>query len=317
MKRVALCGFASAFSLLSACGGGGGSSGVVSTPTPPSSLVYPTFTALSANQQIPITGVFATRTTVSTASGDNTSPMQVASRTFSGGNLSITYDATTKSYTLVDGSFSSAAYGPDNLMGDNGFESDAVIYLRGGGTNVSSQLTLYKPEGNAKLGSPPLSYTTLFAWGQSNYTNNSDGTETTAVSDIVYGVGGFQTAGPDMPKTGSATYSGPVMGMHINGTEVEAVTGQAFLEANFGANTADARMLLNGATLGSTKEIVGSGSIDSNKFNGTMSGAGYSGAYDGAFNGPRAKEMGYSFSLSESGGGRIIGVGGGATSSPP
>lgn len=300
--------------LLSACGGGGGG-GISSTPapTPTPSPTYQTFTDTTSNWQIPVTGVYGNRSYVSTASGTTFGPLTTSAKSFSGGNVSITYDAATKSYTVTDGSFTSHSYGPDQLGPPSGVESAYTTYLRGGGTTLSEQLSIYRPEGNPKNSEPALSYTTLFMWGQSRYVSNSDNTETTVTSDVIYGVGGFQTLSSDMPKTGTANYSGAILGTYDKGSTIEAITGQSFLEANFATNTVEARISVLSPTISPNISIAGGGSIAGNKFSGSMSGAGYSGAYDGAFNGPRAKEMGYSFLLANPDGSRLTGVAGGRT----
>lgn len=310
-----LTGAAAALSLLSACGGGGAAGGVAvippppPPPPPPPAAVYPSFATPTSNQQVPLSGVVLSRTDVSTSTGQTQGATSVAAKPFSDGSLSISYDAATSSYTVHDGS-RSQTFRPADIRPDFGINGPAFqnYYIENAGPTQQDYLSLYRPGGGG--GDVALTYTTLSEWVRISYTDSNDGRTRTTTSQDVMGVGGFETLASDMPRTGTASYAGPLRGYHVNGTALLNVTGQAQLSANFAAGTVQADLFLNRAGF-STLLVGGAGSIASSRFGGTLSGGGYSGPFDGAFFGPAAAEMGLSFSLINAGGERIVGVGAG------
>jgi hypothetical protein len=174
---------------------------------------------------------------------------------------------------------------------------------------------VYRPEGAGQ--DIALTYTTLLQFVRLSYSENSDNTVQTTVSDMIYGVGGFQTVPSDMPKTGSASYQGPLRGSYSNGTTIDSIVGQTTLSANFGTGQVDTKLFMNSPSLSNGTVVVSAtGSIDTNKFSGNINDQGFTGAFDGAFNGPRAVEMGLGFRMTRPDGANIIGVGAGKTSSP-
>ncbi|HEY0412728.1 MAG TPA: transferrin-binding protein-like solute binding protein [Allosphingosinicella sp.] len=311
MKNIAkLAAGAAAACLLSACGGGGTSGGVgiipAPPPPPPPAATYPSFAALTSSQQVALTGIAVGRTDRSGAGGSTPGVNAIEARPYANGSLSIAYDAATNSYTIRDGA-ASQAFAAADLRPDFAFNGPAFQnYARGVGSASEDYLSLYRPGGGG--GDVALTYTTLAMWTRLRFTD--DGTTTTTRTDATWGVGGFETVASDMPRTGGASYAGPLRGQYVNGTAVENVTGQARLVADFAAASVRADLFLNRSGA-STLTVGGTGTIAAARFLGSLAGGGYSGTFDGAFFGPRAAEMGLSFSLAGSGAERIGGVGAG------
>jgi hypothetical protein len=310
--------YISLFSLctLAACGGGETNVSSTPTPVPAPSPNYDRFTNLTHNQQIAMTGVFATRTDSSTVTQSLRGPTYTFFKPFSTANLSVTYDAASNTYTVRDGSFTSHAFGTDQRQPTYELNGPSFAdYSVGDGSTFTEVFSIYHPGGGGQ--DPTLSYTTLFQFVRLGYSTNSDNTVVTTVNDLYYGVGGFQTLSSDMPKSGTAVYQGPLRGFYSNGTTLDAVRGQTSLTANFGTGKVDTRLYLESQSLGGSTVIVsGSGPIDTNKFSGSINDGGFTGAFDGSFNGPRAVEAGLSFRLLGADGANIIGVGAGKINNP-
>lgn len=287
-----------AVSMLAACGGGGGTSGGVGStppPPPPPTVTYNSFGNLTTDQVIVLSGVtFRTNNTLGTSS------TVVTARPFSNTPLRIGYNSATGGYT-VQTQNGSTSFLPADIDPNLTYNGPAFTNYAKSATDRYDFLSLYKPAGGGD--DVPLTYTTLV----STTRVISDGATQSSQHDNMYGVGGFQTVSSDMPRAGSATYTGPLRGASVNGETIRGVFGQARLMANFGAQTVQADLFLNGVT-GSTIVVGGTGTIQSNFFGGNLSGEGYSGAFDGSFFGPQAAEMGLSFLVTGSDGTKIGGA---------
>jgi hypothetical protein len=154
-----------------------------------------------------------------------------------------------------------------------------------------------------------LSYGALFE------TTSSDGD---ALLTFFYG--GQGTIQAEMPTTGTATYSGIVDGLWVDGSTTRRLFGsEARLVADFATGTVTSTLELVGrgdpfgdfmaapaTTLGT---FTGTGFIDGVTFGGRYADtAGYSGGFDGNFFGPAADEYGLVFSLTGGPGQGVIGV---------
>lgn len=283
--------------LLTACGGGGGTSGGVDStppPPPPPAVTYNSFGNLTSDQVVILSGVTFTRSDNPFGSGATT----VTHRPFSNSALRIGYNSATGGYTVQSHS-GNQSFLPSDIDPSLTFNGPAFTnYAKG----TSDYLSLYRPAGGG--GDVPLTYTTLVSWTRAiTVTGNTQ-------TDTMWGVGGFETVASDMPRTGSATYTGPLRGQSVNGTNIAGVSGQARLTANFGTQSVQTDLFLNGVRP-STLVVGGTGTIQSTRFAGNLSGEGYTGVFDGAFFGPQAAEMGLSFLVSNPDGTTVGGVGAG------
>jgi hypothetical protein len=299
-----------ALALLGACGGGGGG-GPLSTPLPPPPPPppnYSSFAAQSGNQQVPLSGVVLSRIDTSPPSGHITGDTAVTPAPFSDGRLEISYDAADNSYTVRDGTYSQEFLPADIRITDGTNGPAFVNYVRNPGTRNSDYLSLYRPSGGG--GDVALTYTTLAMSTRIAITDSADGKTTTTRTDAFWGMGGFETVASDMPRTGTASYLGVLRGFSFDGPTTLNVSGQSRLTADFAAATVRAELFANRAGF-STLLLDGTGAIAAARFGGTITGGGFSGAFDGAFFGPSAAEIGFSFTTSDSAGRRIVGVGAG------
>ena len=224
------------------------------------------------------------------------------------GNLTLHYDAQADSYTMSDGTKSMTFPESSYLAEDS--NDDFVVYDIYRGDEDFDTLTLLRPGTNGVIN---LTYVTYGYWQ-----SRPDSTR----SDFTYFVGGVQTPVAEMPLTGSASYSGVADGLALVGGQAYALFGSTgTLAADFGTGTVSTSLTLRGnpnigedfapyvpgtVALGT---LTGTGTIGagSNKYSGTLSGAGMSGGLDGAFFGPGAAETGYSFQV-QGGNDRAIGV---------
>lgn len=113
---------------------------------------------------------------------------------------------------------------------------------------------------------------------------------------------GFETKSDNMPGTGSATYTGEMVGIVSSGGQVNDIAGQVSMNADFGTNKTNGSI----DTGGSFNDItLASGNISGNSFSGqaktdasSVAGSfatGTSGNYQGRFYGPSADEAAGSF----------------------
>jgi len=289
--------------MLTACGGGGGG-GVESTPAPyvPPRLMSTSFNDLVTQTDFALTGVTSSRTDTSTASGGTMGATTITPRLVNDGSLTISYSAAIKGY-IVHNNATSQVFRAEDLRPDLAFYGPAIsTYSRTEG-GTSDFLSIYRPAGGGA--DIPLTYTTLVS--STRVTSDPSGATR---NETLWGTAGFTTPAADMPRTGSASYLGPLRGVSVNGTALTGVAGQARLSANFAAQSVQADLFLN-RTGFSTLVVGGSGAIQANRFNGNLSGSGFNGVFGGAFFGPQATEMGLSFSIANPDGTQIFGAGAG------
>ena len=254
--------------MLAACGGGGGGSsgggGPTGTAAPQGGLTLPT--AGSGSSVIAENGTLGGLQIVhQTLSGKSSVSVAGTPRTWGStttpiGDLSV--------FRSLDG-------------------TSAVVTSSGGGGS----------SGGAAISS--LEYTSYGVWLESSASGVLTGS-----SDQVSGAGGFvigdATPVGDMPRTGSASYSGRAVAVELRDGQVpRTLSGTFDATADFGSGTvtagADLRDAVNGASFG--RVAMNGLGIRGNTFSGAASTGSHSGTVEGGFAGPRAAELGGSFAL--------------------
>jgi len=268
---------------LSGCGGEGGG-GVNSTPAPPS---YKTLDQLTGNQTFQTGGVHF-QVNAGTFSGQGTDAF--------GHGLVIDYNDAAGTFTLTapggtTGTFTQADFVPA--------ASDATTRVFEKFTGARGQeLILSRP----LVGGVQLSYLEVGQFADFDTLNGQ----------IWLAVGGVPTLASDMPKSGTATYTAMTSGSIIGPTTANRTddnASSATFSANFGTGAINTTLHLIGAAPTPTDygTFTGTGSIASGTPGFTGSFAGTAGAgFSGAFFGPQAKEMGYTY-IFTSGSNTVIG----------
>lgn len=210
--------------------------------------------------------------------------------------IDIVYSAADDSYTLTDRNGSHVPFTPADIVpSDPGI--GGVKYRIDVPNNVFSHtdFTRFVP----KVNGVPLSYTLMGIWHQ----------DYGQVIDVM--VGGVPTQAGNLPTSGSAIYQAAV----VSGAALTSGAGNspvisydlgsggstATFSADFGPGTVQTTIGLRGMdSKGATNDLgtlTGDGTISATAptFAGTLSQAGGSGAFSGAFLGPQAAEMGYGF----------------------
>lgn len=220
----------------------------------------------------------------------------------------IRYDAATQSYIIRDtGSTAiTSTFAPADKVPA---ESDATYTVyRKVGSGTTETFRLLNPGAANPL--IALTYTSFGAWRRS-----TPGAATTAVNDT-YFVYGIKTAGADVPRTGTGTYTAALDGSFENRTAVYALSGTGSFLADFAAGTIGFSATPVG-TPGAGAPLAfgtinGSGPISfknaSFKANGTN--GSYAMDIAGYFFGPAAAEIGGTFRLNGgngNGNGAIVG----------
>lgn len=272
--------------LLAACGGGGG--GIASTPTPtPGTGGTPTPTPppptyLTLAQIIAQGGDRSFDTGgVEYSTGDNFAKNGKIDKFGAGPHVA--YQASTGNYTVSEPGATTVVFNdPHDVL----VRSDDNSWL--GFRNGNSNFTILVPQINGIV----LSYTLLGNWSDPQ--------------TIRVGVGGVPTLRSDVPVSGTASYLTGVGGSIIphGGTSL-ALPGSGAsgtFSVNFASATVSTTMVLKGtdpntSTAFDFGTLTGSGMIDSGGpgFSGTLSQAGGSGLFSGAFFGPQATEFGYAW----------------------
>lgn len=161
-------------------------------------------------------------------------------------------------------------------------------------------------------------------YGQLKLTDNSGTTNTDYVAlgvwgvapsavasgDAVYGttVFGKNTPINDIPNTGSATYTGTLIGWMLRENKVEQMRGGVTIGADFAKNAVtfgvDAKIAINGpggvTTYSDIAKLTGGGNIIGNRYFGGIASEddpSLRGDLDGAFFGPQAKQTGGSLTF--------------------
>jgi hypothetical protein len=278
--------------MLAGCGDGSGG-GVVSTGPGPAS--YTKIADLTGDHTFQTAGVQY-----------NTAPTGFANSSTQalGSGVTIAYTASTNSYKLTAPDGSTTTFGPADLASNSPPPlsvpppANTQQWFRNNGTTSDSfRLTVPQVNGVA------LSYTVVADW---EHVNNLGQTGVARIA-----IGGMPTLASDMPRTGSATYATAVTGTANRGGISDSLTGNstATFSADFahGSVTTALNLVRSGLNvqplaLGS---FNGTGTISSTgpDFTGTLSGGDTSGiaatgAFAGAFFGPKALEMGYAWYVS-------------------
>lgn len=208
------------------------------------------------------------------------------------GHVSFSYDAKQDNYIIQDGTASFTAKRSDLVN-----SQDYTKAIDHSGPTATDSLKVF---GNIRspnpAGVPPikLSYLSYGVWSHSDLQSN--------VSRNTFFLFGFPTQPSNMPKSGSAQYTGLAFGRQVFASHPEDPTiasGTATFTADFGTGAVDTKLSL---TVEWNDEYNGSGVISSNGFSGMFTQSTDSrftgGGFIGAFFGPNAEEAGYAFHLS-------------------
>ncbi|MBB4615186.1 transferrin-binding protein-like solute binding protein [Novosphingobium taihuense] len=276
MNRKILTATATMFPafLLASCGGGS-DGGMASTPAP----VYKTLAELSGDQTFQSGGIV----------GD---PAGIELRSEStvafGQGVEIKYFAASDTYNLNNGSGLVVEFTPAQVVNRN---ENTVTWQKPNGP-VLDTLSISNPSVNGVK----LSYVLLGNW---THIEPSNGRAYSLV-------GGVPTQAGDVPRSGSATYSTQVVGLAAKSGSPYLLFGESTgtFSANFASNSVSTSLTLAGKLPGNNAVTAignysGSGTISSSGpgFQGTLTGSNASGAFSGAFFGPRGAEAGYTFFL--------------------
>lgn len=231
---------------------------------------------------------------------------QASSETVSPSDISVAYDAASRSYTVMVATEANK-FGPADR--DASSSNATITAYEVKVANSTKDFAIFNPgSGNPKLA---LTYTSYGAL-QRLVDNGSS----ISVSQD-YFTFGIPTAASDLPRTGKATYQSVIDGSWGSDGDLRALSGSGTLSADFAAGTTSVSLDLGGVSVlnGSSRHLdmfTGGGRIDSStaKFSGTLSPttSNYSGTYSGLFFGPTAIEAGATFSIKNGTGGLVVGV---------
>jgi hypothetical protein len=204
------------------------------------------------------------------------------------------------SYEVEFGGFGGPAWGPSDLDRKTTkfdvFSRDWVDY--------ADLLEIARPNAEIEL----------------TYTSFGVVTELYSTPTITFFAVGSRTPQAQMPRTGTATFSGIADGYWIDGSTTRRLYGsKATLSADFAAGQVTSRLELRGhgdafgafssAPTSPLGDFVGSGPISGAAFSGSYgTSGGYGGTFVGAFNGPAADEFGLAFQLQGALGQKAFGV---------
>lgn len=309
MRKNILLSMVAVASLLGACGGGGGGDTrpVVTPPAPePSPPPEPepepeTIHDLKTNRTFTADAAFSD-VTISRMSGD------ASDGTTSTGELTISYDAAAKSYTVGVGSNRSTFSQADI---DEATTENFVVYLKERASS-NEQLILLRTALDGSAGPQHVALGLL----QQNTLHAT--TTDTAFSVFVYG---FEAPVSAVPRTGTGSFTVDVFGLTtFSGAEPSVLEGTGYFDIDFGRGIFATRteLLETGILTGTTNsgtgfELTGAGKLSGS--DGTFSGQIlYSGSVgklpgtlSGRFYGPDATELGASFSASDDWGATVSG----------
>lgn len=286
--------------LLGGCGGGsGGDTRPEVAPPPltvPQSVHYPTenqkFTALTSSSSV----------TVNRASG------AASSSSISAGTLTISYDASSESYTVTAPGHSTTFSSRDR---DKTVRDNFTVYSKEGASS-SQRLTLLKTFLVAGFNAR---FVAIGMWQRSTFLPS----ETDMQFDMF--VYGFEAPVAAVPRTGTGNFGLDVFGVTTSpGFEPKALEGFGHFDVDFGAGAFLTSSLLREIDIltGAPKsgfhyELEGAGKLSS--VDGTLSGPiiftggtrQMSGSLSGRFYGQDARDVGAIFSASDGNGGTIVG----------
>jgi hypothetical protein len=254
-----------------------------STPTPPPPPAYTKIADMTGDRTFETGGVqYATSTT-----GISNATAQAF-----GSGVTIAYTQATDSYRLTAPDSSTVTFDPSNAVAPAAPNTQQWTKVSG---PVRDDLSLTVPT----VDGVALSYTVVGAW---QHADSSTGQALTRLA-----VGGAPTLAADMPRTGTATYATETGGTALRFGTPYALGGHssATFSADFARNTVTTSLTLagtpqpGGTAVTSFGTFNGTGTIASTGpgFTGTFNGGSAIGAFSGAFFGPRALEMAYSWYL--------------------
>ena len=218
------------------------------------------------------------------------------SATAGAATLTVSYDATTNSYTVTEGS-RTQTFRPQDIDSSQ-TTTAANVYVRKTGT-VTDMLTMSRP-GTSGAG--------VYTYVASGLFQRSDATGATADA-FTFGV---VTPDSAVPRTGGAVYEGDLKAL-VQGTvgQTYNISGGSRFDVNFGSGnivwSGGGSSPASGGTPAANFDLTGSGTLSSsaNLFAGTakLVGAGMTltGALNGRLYGPNAEEIGAAFAVSGAG----------------
>lgn len=277
MKRkiFASASLAALAMMLSGCGDGGVASTPPPTSTPPPGASYTKIVDMSGDRTLQSGGVQYN----SAQSGfTNGAPVSF------GSGPTIAYSAATDSYTLRASDGTVATFTPVDVV--NPTPPGAALQYRKTVGSTTDVFTIVVPQS----GTVTLSYLLVGSWIHSDATG----------STIRLGVAGSPTIASDMPRSGTATYSGGTGGTAVMNNAGQSLSPSSTMtfSTNFGTGAVTTSLNLASAA-NNFGTFNGTGTVSSSGpgFSGTLSGANGGGLFSGAFFGPQALEMGYSWYL--------------------
>ncbi|HEY0111846.1 MAG TPA: transferrin-binding protein-like solute binding protein, partial [Allosphingosinicella sp.] len=225
----------------------------------------------------------------------------------------LTYDAGTKTYRWTNSSLGSSDLNGYSCGGATPFH----CYGRDSG-GLAERVMVYKS--GIAHGSQPsiaLTYATFIEVQQVQRAAQQPTKDGDLVSNdrISFGLAGFRTLASDMPKSGTATYASPrtyAQAALSDATASRLLSGHATLTADFGTGNITTQLMLQAFSVPTSPfdTYTGSGSITSGTalFGGNIGNGILTGTFNGAFFGPAAKEMGYTFRMTNGAGDHLAGV---------
>ena len=251
--------------LLAACGGGGGGSGgggSVGTASPQGGLTLPT--AGNGSSVIAESGTLG--------------GLQIVRQTTSG-KSSVSVAGTPQTWRNTTTPIG-------DLAVFRSLDGASAVVTGGNGTSGAANITSFE-------------YTNFGVWLESSASG-----VLTGPSNEVSGAGGFVIGDPtpvgDMPRAGSASYSGRAVAVELrDGQAPRPLSGTLDATVDFNAGRLSAAADLAGAADGSSFGRVSMDglSISGNRFSGAASAGDRTGSVEGGFAGPGAAELGGSFAL--------------------
>ena len=221
-------------------------------------------------------------------------------QTESGAGAAFTYDATAKTYTYNGGTNNFTFFTPLNVV-----LSPANIDTKNSTTTFAAYAT---PTVTARIFNSGVNNPTL----QLSYVSFADIMQTgpNAFTQSTYPVDNFLTFGltttaTSVPTTGSASYSGVVFGRGYYPALADgdvAIGGTGQMSVNFSAGTANTALTLNAKpAAGGTQQSIGTVNynawLSGASITGNVSNANMVGSINGSLYGPKADEVGATFSL--------------------
>lgn len=288
---------------LGGCGGGGGG-GIASTP-PPTPTPTPTNTAIT---DLRVSQSFVNDATRTDVSFNTTSRATISGRAAST-PLTVSYDASSKSYAITGGGVTDTFTSADQ---QSGTATGETRYVRRIG-DVSTYLTLVT---TPYYGNTSNRYVGM---GYAQRNTRPGERQDTAFTTFTYGL---DTPASGVPRTGAGTFATDVFGLaSVPGAEPDVFQGRGrfdvdFVNGLFSTTTSVTRtgLISGNSTVGGGLDLTGGGRLSA--ANGTFSGdVVYSslgrqigGQLNGRFYGPNADEIGATFSGSASDGSAFNGA---------